>query len=147
MSSQFGHLKKYDPRGQTAEFPLPIDGDPQPKITLKHAGQTNRPYTNAVVKHNAKSGALRRGRVDANLLAENLNLDRELFPQFVITGWSGIEDTEGKPVPYSMAACAEFLKELPDWIVQELSTFAARASNFLPDDTPSEAEVEEQAKN
>lgn len=90
---------------------------------------------------------MRRGRVDANLLAENLRLDRELFPKYVITGWDGIQDSDGELVPYSQAACAELLEALPDWIVQELSGFAARASHFLPDDMPTEAEVEEQAGN
>ena len=145
MSIKFGHLKKYDPKGRTATYTIPIEGDP--KILLKHAGQTNKPYTNAVVKHNAKSGALRRGRIDASTLEENLRLDRELFPRYVITGWEGVVDTDGVAVPYSAEACCEFLEALPDWIVQELSTFAARASNFLPDDMPSEAEIEDQAGN
>lgn len=145
MSSRFGDFKKYDPRGRTADYTLPIDGDP--KLTMKHAGQTNKPYTNAVVKHNAKSGAFRRGRADASMLADNLNLDRDLFGFHVITGWKGVVDQEGNEVLFTPDACKEFLYALPDWIVQELSAFAARAHNFLPDDMPSEAEVADQAGN
>lgn len=145
IMTQFAHLKKYDPEGQKAWFTLPIDGDP--RLELKHAGQANRNYTNAVVKANAKSGAMRRGRVDANLLAENLQLDRDLFPKYVITGWDGIQDGDGELVPYTQQACADLLNALPDWIVQELSGFAARASNFIPDDMPTDDEVDDQAGN
>lgn len=154
--SKFADLKKYDPRGQRAWYTLPIearydaatDRFIDPRIELVHAGQTNKPYTNAVMKINARTGTARRiaqGRADVSILEDNLNIDRELFPSYVVKGWSGIFDTDGKEVPYSTEACKEFLVELPDWIMQELSTFAARPINFLPDDMPTNEEVDEQA--
>jgi hypothetical protein len=81
------------------------------------------------------------------MIADSLDLDREFFPLYVISGWKGVVDLEGEEVPFSPEVCAEFLAALPDWIVQELSVFAGRAHNFLPDDMPTEAEVDEQAKN
>lgn len=146
--SQFEYLKRYDPKGGRAWYTLPILGSP--RLQVRHAGGTNKGYVNAVAKHNAKTGTARRiarGQVDADLLHENLQVDRQLFPKYVIVGWDGVRSTDGDLVPFSQESCRDLLDALPDWIIQELSTFAAVAANFLPDDVPSEDDVDEQAGN
>lgn len=135
-----------DPNGKTAEYELPLVG--APTLTVLHAGMTNKPYTNSLAKMTAKSGAAKRiarGQVTAELLEENLDLDRRLFAQHVVVGWSGVKDAAGKKVTFSKASCADLLAALPAWIMQDLSRFAAQATNFVSSEDPTDEEVEEQA--
>lgn len=137
-----------DPTGRTAEYALQLVG--APKLTMLHAGMTNKGYTNHLVRLSAKTGAakrLARGQATAETLEENLGLDRKLFPLHVITGWSGVINTDGEEVPFSKEACTEYLAALPAWVMQDLSRFAALATNFLDDEAPSDEDVADQAGN
>ncbi len=148
MPHDFSHLGKYDPRGRKAWWTVPIEGSPE--LHVCHAGSTNKPYANAVAKMNAKTGTARRmarGQFNADSLEESLHTDRVLFPKHVITDWKGVQSSDGELVPFTPEVCREFLDALPSWIMQELSQFAAVASNFLPDDMPDEDEVADQAGN
>ena len=146
--SQFEHLEAYDPKGQTAEFYLPIKG--RPTLTMRSAGQSNPPYFNAISRQNAKTGQTRRlalGQLDTDTIEVNRQQDRELFPRHVITGWSKIVDKDSNPVAYTAEACREFLDALPDWIMDEIRNFACIPANFLPDDDPTPDEISDTAKN
>lgn len=158
--TKFGHLKEYNPEGRCVRYALPIAGTRNKKgeeipavLEIVHAGRSNRSYTAAVMRINAKQGPNVRIGTQATVtdvataLKENLRIDRELFPQHIIKRWEGIGDEDGRAVKFSVAACAEFLDALPDWIVHELSVFCARPRNFLPDSMPTEIEIEEQAGN
>lgn len=159
----FGHLKKYKPQGQT-EFLLPIrasmrmmptEEDPEgeliePSLTMCCAGQTNKGWFDAISKSNTKKGAAARllqGGVNADTIARNRNQDRHLFPKFVITGWAGICDADGNEVEFSKSNCTDFLASLPDWIMDEIRNFAAVPANFIPDEDPTDAEIQETAGN
>jgi len=150
-------FKKHAPaRTTTYTFPTsPSLG----RLHVRHAGQANKGYTDALAKLTAKTGAARRiarGQVTADLLRENLNMDRRLFPRFVINGWDGGEaregdtlldgqiakggeilpflDSDGQEVPFSLPACEAFLKALPDWLMQDLSQFCGNPVNFTNDE-------------
>lgn len=142
MSDQFAHLNNYDPKGRKAWCPLPIEGGAQ--LQLLHAGQCNTAYSNALSKTNAANGSMR-GMTGAEMLAMNIELERELFPKYVVVGWKGIIDGRGKPVKYSANACSAFFAALPDWIVQRVSQFAARPENFSAKGSPTDAQVDRQA--
>ncbi len=157
-SLKFGPLDAYDPKGNTAVFDLSIrpqlpDGKGgliQPALTMRNATQGNRSYFNAVAKRNAKTGAARRiaqMKVDADMVEQNRRQDRELFPKFVVIGWAGIVDSDGAEVPFSVDDCTAFLASLPDWMMDEVRTFAAIAANFLPEDEPTEDDIRETAGN
>ena len=154
----FGHLAHYNPKANAADFypPIPaklkdVDGKPiVPTLTLRNAGQSNRPYFNAVSKQNAKSGQARRlaqGRIDAETVDRNRRQDRLLFPRHVITGWAGIYDENGLEVEFSLENCAAFLTALPDWMMDELRNFAAVPANFLDDDEPDDDDIAETSGN
>ncbi len=146
MESQFGNFSAFDPSDRTTWYEFPIELPGNPRLKLKHAGRSNRAYTQAIIDANAKGGQKRRAQtIDA--LDDGLNLDRRLFPKHVIVGWDRVQDSEGKPIPYGANVCLEFLKALPDWLVQDVSIFAAKPENFLAEDSPSDVEVEEQAGN
>tara|TARA_R110000851_G_scaffold268071_2_gene420694 strand:+ start:22691 stop:23188 length:498 start_codon:yes stop_codon:yes gene_type:complete len=161
---QFGHLAKFNPKANAVDFypaippqlrSAPTVEEPEgelivPTISLRNAGQANKPYFNAVSKQNAKSGQARRlaqGRIDAETVDRNRRQDRLLFPRHVIVGWSGIYDEKGLEVEYSLENCAAFLNALPDWMMDELRNFAAVPSNFLDDDEPDDEDIAETAKN
>lgn len=151
-NADFGHLEAYDPTGNTAEYPLPlrprlVDLDGQlipPALVMRVAGQSNKAYWNAITKALPKGA--RQQRV-ADQVERNRRQDRELLPKHVIVGWQGVYDANGEEVPFTEANCTAFVKRLPDWIMDEVRNFAATPTNFLPDDEPTPAEVDEQAGN
>ncbi len=121
------------------------------RLRVKHAGQSNAPYTNAVGRRNAKiAGSAQQLVKDgkaSELLDGNLDNDRDLFPKHVVVGWEGVCDAEDNPVTFSQEACAEFLKALPTWIMVKLSGFVSVPTNFLPEELPSDADIAATAKN
>jgi hypothetical protein len=44
---------------------------------------------------------------------ENKRLNVRFFAEVVITGWQGLEDADGKPVPYSKENAKKLLEALP----------------------------------
>lgn len=146
---KFGHLRRYDTATREATYTLPFKGPPQ-TLRMRCAGQSNKPYIDAVARATAKSGSARvvaQGRIDSNWVDQNRKQDRELFPKHVIVGWDGIRDESGAIVPFSVEACRELLDAVPDWIMDDLRNFAAAPGNFLDEDTPTDGEVREQAGN
>lgn len=146
-----------DPRGRKVWFTpylrAQADGS-QIELYLSYAGLTNKPYTTALAVLNKKTGNARRiqrGQVDAQVLEQNLNIDRELFPKYIITDWRNVFEDEGKgkpkPVKFSPAKCREFLDALPQHVMQEVSNYAGVAANFLPESAPDELDDADQAKN
>lgn len=142
----FSHLKRYDPQGRTVEWTVPIEG--RPRLIVCHAGLGNVGYTNALAKRNARTASARRGARagdTAAVIADQLQADRELFPGHAVKGWFDVKDRGGRDVEFSVVACTAFLAALPDWIMRDLSRFCAQSSNFLEDDEPDDAEVEDEA--
>ena len=140
----FGHLKKLDIKDKTINYPIiEIQGEFTPTLKIKPATQSNSPYFNAILrKSKSKIGSIQSGNVNINMLDENRNEDRKLFPKHVITGWEDVTDSSGKPVPFSFANCNDFVKALPDWIFDKIRNFAATSENFVE-----VINVEEKAKN
>lgn len=134
----FEHLQKLNPSGRTVEMELPELG-PSAALTVRHAGESNVPYHQAMLRRAAKrSGALRGGKITADLLKktaeENREEDRELLPRYVVVGWRGLRDSEGADVPYSREAAVELFEQLPGWLVDRVSGFASNPMNFIEED-------------
>lgn len=133
--SQFAHLKKLDVQGgQTAEFHLhALDGTPV--LHVRPALESNTSYFNASLKSSRKNmRAMRNGNINAGLLDETRETDRELYAKHVVVGWKGIQDAQGKDVPFTREVCAEFLDALPNWLFDELREFCGTPVNFIDDD-------------
>jgi hypothetical protein len=140
------NLEKYQTEGRVVDYVLPIDGP----VTLHilHAGRSNKPYLAAVSNSNttkAKGGRRAGAAKTPQEIADALNVDRDMFAKYVITGWTGVK-AKGKAVAFNKKECREFLGELPDWIIQELGQFATEPTNFIADDEPTKGEAVEQAK-
>lgn len=144
----FEHLKALEVKDKTTEFPLTMLRG-CPKLIVKPATESNKPYFNEVLRRSAKS--VRKAvqgniTVDVETLEKNREDDRSLFPKHVIVGWSGVLDSDGKEVEFSQSNCKEFLHALPDWIFDQIGIFCRKNSNFVDIDLDAE-DAEDLAKN
>lgn len=114
----------------------------EPILTLKPAGEANKPYFNALLKKTGKyARRLKASKINAAMLAENRDEDRALFPKYVIEGWSKRPpiDATGKPAPFSEENCIAFVEALPNDVFDEMRDHAAGMENFRDDDFDTEA--------
>ena len=144
----FNYLKKHDIGSEPVEYPLYQIGG-EPVLLIRPAGEKNKPYHNALLKRNAKLAARFRAgtKITREMLKENREHDRALYGKHIIAGWDNIVDDTGVEVSYSPEVCSQFLRSLPDWIFDDIRVFAANPANFLAEDEPDTAEVEETAGN
>lgn len=152
----FDHLKSLNPTGRTAWHTLPFggtrpDGTPLPaSFQLRHAGEGNKEWTNAVAKHNTSNPVRARGFAklsNEDVAAALLERDRALFPRHVVVGWENVFDAAGAPVSFTVEACLDLFAVLPQWILDEVRLFAFTASNFVSADSPTVAGANELAGN
>lgn len=140
--ANFEHLSKLQlSENITVDYPLNnLKGTP----TLKLAPATadNKPFFNEVLRLARTHKTPKAKTVSYDLVQEGREKDKDLFAKYVIKGWSGIKDSEGKDVPFSLANVQSFLAALPDWIFDEVRTFAGVPENFVDDSSE-----EDQVKN
>lgn len=97
----------------------------------RHAGETNKPYFNALLKTAAQNAErLVAGTVDTEVLRRNREQDRKLYPAYVITSWAYVYDAGGNEVPFTEEACVDLFSKLPDHIIDKARNFFASATNF-----------------
>jgi hypothetical protein len=167
MSDLFD-FKAYEPGGKTSRFDLPIRGalvrvdgseeltEGQPYLVLSHAGDSNKPYMNAVARATTRAVRGKRQSPSAERVQQRIKEDRDqdrvLFPDHVVKGWGNIPGANREPVEYSRAACKELCAKLPDWLFDRMRQYAGNPLNFIEDDddaetAPEDADVEELAGN
>ena len=128
--NDFSYLSKLNvSTGSTSEYTMfEITGEPV--IILGPATEVNKPYFNAFLKRTRRS--LAKGNdITPETMARNRDDDRALYPQFVMKGWRNVVDSEGKPVPFSVEAATEFVKQLPDWLFDGMRNHATSPRNFF----------------
>lgn len=128
----FSHLRKLDVKVTDAVwFKLPaIEGEPE--FLCHPAQEVNKPYFNAVLRESRKHArALQKGNMTVEMIEENRERDRRLFPVHVIKDWKRVKDDKGKDVPFSKEECEAFLKALPDWLFDELREAAQATNNYV----------------
>ena len=128
----FEHLKKLEVKG-TASFTIyQVEGEP--KLILAPATEANKPYFNALLKRSRKNQRrLQGGSFTAAVIAENRDDDRELYPKHVVKGWEDVVNSEGEPAEFNQENVLAFLGALPNWLFDEVRTFATEASSFVED--------------
>lgn len=138
--ANFEHLSKLQlSENITVDYPLNgLRGTP----TLKLAPATadNKPFFNEVLRLARTNKTPKAKNISYDLVQEGREKDKSLFAKYVLKGWSGIKDSEGKEVPFTVANAQAFLSALPDWIFDEVRTFAGIPENFV-DDTPEDEEI------
>lgn len=136
-------------KGRTVPYRLTmIPWDPAPVLHVSHAGDSNAGYQNALLKASkGRSRQIANGNISVELIREMRDTFRRLFPAYVVHGWENVRDAHGSLVPFSQAACADFVAALPDHILDDLTSFCSQAVNFLDDDMPTPDDVEALAGN
>ena len=131
--NQFEHLAKLRPSGQATLTMYQIRGEPT--LTLKPASEANKGYYTPLIKRNSRnSRRIAAGKVNAKMLKQSRDEDRELFSKFVVTDWADVMDSAGEAVEFSKENCYDFLKALPDWLFDEVRQFASEPENFIEDE-------------
>jgi hypothetical protein len=125
---------KKNPKLETASCMLySIEGfeGRSPVLIGRPATERNKPYFNEQCRR-SEHLIRRKARLSAELVADNRNRDRELYPKFVLTGWKDVIDADGKLVVYSQAECEAFLRNgLDDDIFDdEVRAFFSNEANF-----------------
>lgn len=100
-----------------------------PTLTVRHAGESNKPYFNEMLRR-AEHLARRKAKVTVELIKDNRERDRDLYPQHVVIGWNDVVDASGHPVSFNKEDCKTFLSSLPDDMFDELREFCREAQNF-----------------
>ena len=130
----FSHLGQLDVKSEKlANYDL-IELDGTPVLQLASASESNKPYYNALLKKSGKKvRAVKSNRIDERMIKENREENKELFSKYVIKGWSGILDSNGEGVEFSVENVRAFLDALPDWIFDGVVQYASDVQNFIDD--------------
>lgn len=128
--TDFSHLKNLEVKDNTEEYPLSFIAG-EPVLIVKPATESNKGYFNAVLRKSRQTLKAAKNGVNAKMVKQNREEDRELYSEHVIVGWNGIKDKNGDPVEHSVKNVLAFLEQLPDWIFDEIRTFCGQSANFV----------------
>lgn len=132
MSFDFSNVRAREvQRSATAQFTFyRLEG--QPTLEVRPATEANPGYMRAMLKGSKEQ--LRRlsgADISPEVLAENREKDRKLFPEHVVVGWPKAPlDAKGERVPFSAEACAAFIAAIPGDMFNELRNFCSTPDNF-----------------
>jgi hypothetical protein len=135
---------------------------PKAVLKLRPATDANQLYHTNFMKLTAKvrKDISRGAAVDAEILETLRNIQRQLFPLFVLAGWEGVEgdpDADGiveldenGMVPFSREAAKELCRLLPDPLFDKIVLAAGAPENFYGEEEivpPSPEELDDLAGN
>ena len=137
--SKFAYLKKNNFTDKTTvDYSVPYLGD-EAILKVCPATQVNKAYQNEILRKS--NNAI---RVNSKANDDSLRkTDRELYPKYIIKGWSNVVDNSGKKIPFSEKNAIDLCEQLPDWMFDEIRVFVLNPHNFIKD-APN---VEEVSKN
>lgn len=144
----FSHLQSLEvTNDRTAEYTfhnIEVNGK-SPTLIVAPAGEANKPYFNALLKRAGRTARqVSAGKINAGMIGENRDEERELFPAYVVRGWKDMLDADGSEVEFTRENCTDFIKALPDWLFDDLRTFCGKPENFVDSVN---VEVEDLGKN
>lgn len=141
--ADFGHLKALQISETLAEYRL-VQIEGAPSLFVAFAGETNKPYLNAVLRSlRGRSAVSARTMTPAQLDATR-DQDREEYSRHIVKRWERVVDAQGQEVRLSQQEALQFLQALPNWLFDDLRSFCANPANFLAEGT---AEAEQQGKD
>lgn len=149
----FEHLQKLDPAARTSWLSLPEitpAGCDTAAVELRHAGEANKPYWNAMLRRAAQRVRQTGGRperVDAQAVIDGRNEDRAILPKYVLVGWRNIFDKDGNPVECTDEAKIEFCEQVPACVFDRMRNHAADVMNYLDELDGPAVSPSELAKN
>ncbi len=132
--ADFSHLRALEVATDgTTEFALhqiTVNGK-SPVLHVAPATEANKPYFNALLKRSGRNvRQVRSGNINASMIEENREEDRELYPRHIVKGWSDVLDANGEELEFSAGNCTDFLAALPGWLFDELRNFCGNPASF-----------------
>ena len=137
--NSFLHLRNgLDVSDKTAKLPM-TEISPEAVLEIKPADQSNPPYQNALMLLVADRQKKLRGK-EKDFTVDDLDaireLDRDLFPKYVIVGWTGVVDVKtGKEVKFSVTKCQELINAISTpgvaWVFDKIRTLAKSPEAFV----------------
>ena len=120
----------------------------EPWVRVRPGGDINLPYFQAVLASQTKNRRkIQKGKIDAEMLVKNRDLDRKLYPLHIDAGeWGGWEDDNG-PVDYSPSGFTELMEQLPGHLFDGLRAFCNEPMEFATEEEPDRIDIEETAGN
>jgi len=120
----------------------------EPTLTVRPAGDTNPEFFNAALRVSKKAQRQNRGRKGQTPTPESIERARqqdiEIFADTIVTGWSGVLDSNGDEVEFSRENLVAFLNAIPADMFNELRNFCLDIDNFRDEpDQMDEEELEE----
>lgn len=126
----FSHLEIGE---RITRYKLDLVG-PECYVEGRPAMEVNKAYQEGILATSGVRDRLRRTIANAQTQADK-NQDREddfrLFSTCVLTGWGGVVNRAGKPVPFTPANCEAFLRALPSWMFVRLQVHFKMPETFV----------------
>jgi hypothetical protein len=130
----FGSDPELEQKGITLDYAL--ENGKRVEFTIKRAGARNAAWKKAYREHvQAIEGS---GRELSE--QESAELLAGVYADTIVLGWNGVEDVDGKPVPFTKKDCRELLVFLPE-LLQLIVNDSHNRANFRRD------ELDAQRKN
>lgn len=144
--ADFSHLKAFEVQAKTSRYEMRqiTINDHTPVLIVEPATEANKPFFNALLKESGKAtNAMRRGKMKPQTLTESRDRDRIHYSKYIVKGWEYVLDGEtGEDAPCTPENVLAFLKNLPDWLFDDLRMYCTDPSNFAD-----QLDVEVLAKN
>ncbi len=131
----------------------------EPWVRVRPGGDLNRPYFSAILASQSKNRKrLMKGKIDADMLEKNREVDRKLYPRHIDAGeWGGWQEAlpnadptalvEYEDIEYSPQGFKELMEQLPADLFDELRAFCNEPVNFRSEDEPDLDDIAETAGN
>jgi len=102
-----------------------------PVLIVKPANESNAKYINAMLA--SQTGNRKNKKINAARLKEVLDMDRELYPLYVIDGWKNVVDEKGTEVQFSVEDCNDMVSQLPYHAFSRLRDFCSDIYTWAKD--------------
>jgi|SRR6185369_16035496 hypothetical protein len=109
----FGNLDDWHTDDALSTDGAPLDLNNGRTILCRRAGTRNRAFMVAVAELDTDDEVAR----------------YDVYARHVVAGWSGINDAEGNPIPYTAEACVALFQYAPE-VFDLVLMFAAQRANY-----------------
>lgn len=146
-SGSFDYLRERDVTSSTTSVYVMTELEPSPRLVVRPATEANKAYFNEALRRQRNLARTR--KITVATVEQGRDVDRDLYPQFVIVGWERVyarvqgengEPAKLVPVPYSREACRDFIAALPGYVLDGLRTFCSDAGSFVEEMEPVDVE-------
>ena len=142
--ANFDHIRSGENSRHTTTV-IHIEGlaDMRPALVCRPASEANPPYFNALLKRQRRGRARLGARVDVATIRKLRDDDRYLLAAYCVQDWDPdtVRDVNGEAVPFSIEACHDLFRALPDELFDDFRNEVADSSTFEILDDPEDIDT------